>query len=53
MDDKENIDSELALTGHLAEFYLRKSASEAGATGEHANKRKRCKPILFLERKLW
>ncbi|XP_032906384.1 treslin isoform X2 [Amblyraja radiata] len=52
VDDKENIDSELALTGHLAEFYQRKSASEAGATGEHANKRKRSGPRTPIRQKM-
>ncbi|XP_078283234.1 treslin [Rhinoraja longicauda] len=52
VDDKENIDSELALTGHLADFYQRKSASEAGSTVEHANKRRRCGPRTPIRQKM-
>ncbi|XP_051896633.1 treslin isoform X2 [Pristis pectinata] len=51
-DDKENLDSELALTGHLAEFYQRKSAGEAGASIEHGAKRRRCGPRTPIRQKM-
>uniref|UniRef100_UPI00398ED793 treslin isoform X2 n=1 Tax=Pristiophorus japonicus TaxID=55135 RepID=UPI00398ED793 len=51
-DEKENIDSELALTGHLAEFYQKKSADEAGAAIEHGKKRRQCGPRTPIRQKM-
>ncbi|XP_072889346.1 treslin isoform X2 [Hemitrygon akajei] len=52
MDNKENQDSELALTGHLAEFYQKKSAGEAGANIERKDKRRRCGPRTPIRQKM-
>ncbi|XP_062922160.1 treslin isoform X1 [Mobula hypostoma] len=52
MDNKEDVDSELALTGHLAEFYQRKAADEAGANIEHKDKRRRCGPRTPIRQKM-
>ncbi|XP_067874173.1 treslin isoform X2 [Heterodontus francisci] len=50
--EKANMDSELALTGHLAEFYQRKSADEAGAAVQHGVKRRQCGPRTPIRQKM-
>ncbi|XP_078097433.1 treslin [Mustelus asterias] len=51
-DEKVNMDSELVLSGHLAEFYQRKSADEAGAVVEHGVKRRQCGPRTPIRQKM-
>ncbi|XP_041030839.1 treslin [Carcharodon carcharias] len=51
-DEKANMDSELALTGQLAEFYQKKSADEAGAAVEQGVKRRRCGPRTPIRQKM-
>ncbi|XP_072326648.1 treslin isoform X3 [Scyliorhinus torazame] len=51
-DEKINTDSELALSGQLAEFYQRKSAEETGAVAEHGVKRRQSGPRTPIRQKM-
>ncbi|XP_038668859.1 treslin isoform X2 [Scyliorhinus canicula] len=51
-DEKINMDSELALSVQLAEFYQRKSAEETGSAVEHGVKRRPSGPRTPIRQKM-